>query len=119
MCIRDRSRTEEQVDVGGFPVRVKVGEGRAKVEHDDAARVARRLGVSRREVVDQAQDAWRRRGTDAPAEVPYIHGDEHRHDHDHDHSHSHDHDHVLDERVEPTALRPDFADDPDEPDDAS
>ena len=36
----------EQVDVAGYPVRVKVGAGRVKVEHDDAARVARRTGRS-------------------------------------------------------------------------
>lgn len=115
------SRTEEQVDVGGFPVRIKVGAGRAKVEHDDATRVARRLGVSRREVVEQAQDAWRRRGTDPPVEVPYIHGDEHRHDHAHDHgpTHADNPGQVLGERDALTALRPDFAGETDEPDDAS
>src|SRR6478672_6139752 len=36
------SRTEQAVDVDGHPVRVKVSPGRVKVEHDDAARVARR-----------------------------------------------------------------------------
>ena len=31
-----------EVEVDGLPVRVKVSAGRVKVEHDDAARVARR-----------------------------------------------------------------------------
>lgn len=77
-----QSRSIEQVDVDGYPVRVKVGAGRAKVEHDDAVRVARRTGRSRREVVAAAEDAWRRRGAEPPSEVPSIHG--HGHDHDHD-----------------------------------
>ncbi len=117
------SRTEEQDDVGGFPVRIKVAGGRAKVEHDDATRVARRLGLSRREVVEQAQDAWRRRGSEPPSEVPYIHGDEHRHDHDHspgsDLGSGDRHDHSPGQVGELTPLRPDFGDEPDEPDDAS
>ena len=117
------SRTEEQVDVGGFPVRIKVAGGRAKVEHDDATRVARRLGLSRREVVEQAQDAWRRRGSEPPSEIPYIHGDEHRHDHDHspgpDHGSADRHGQSPGEGGELTPLRPDFGDESDEPDDAS
>ena len=82
-----RSRLVEQVDVDGYPVRIKVGAGRAKVEHDDAVRVARRTGRSRREVVAAAEDAWRRRGQEAPTEVPSIGGgpDPHHHDHPHDH----------------------------------
>jgi len=84
-----QSRLVEQVDVDGYPVRVKVGAGRAKVEHDDAVRVARRTGRSRREIVAAAEDAWQRRGSEAPAGLPSIHP--HRHD-DHDHDH-HDHDH--------------------------
>jgi uncharacterized protein (TIGR00299 family) protein len=50
-----------QVEVDGVPVRVKVGAGRVKVEHDDAARVARRTGLPLREVVSRAEEAWRRR----------------------------------------------------------
>jgi uncharacterized protein (TIGR00299 family) protein len=89
-----QSRTSERIDVAGYPVRVKVGGGRLKVEHDDAVRVARRAGLSRREVVERAEDAWRRRGNEAPTEVPpYIHGEAHRHDHDHAPDHGHDHDH--------------------------
>ena len=84
-----QDRLVDQVDVDGFPVRVKVGPGRAKVEHDDAVRVARRTGLSRFEVVARAEGEWRRRATetaDAEAAVPYIHGEAHRHDHDHNHA---------------------------------
>ena len=35
------ARRSDTVDVAGYPVRVKVSPGRVKVEHDDAARVAR------------------------------------------------------------------------------
>ncbi len=58
------ARVEEQVEVGGVPVRVKVGAGRVKVEHDDAARAARRTGLPLREVVSRAEEAWRRRVSD-------------------------------------------------------
>lgn len=60
------ARVSGQVDVGGMPVRVKVGAGRVKVEHDDAARAARRTGLPLREVVSRAEEAWRRRGPDGP-----------------------------------------------------
>lgn len=82
-------RIEEQVEVDGYPVRVKVGAGRVKVEHDDAARVARRTGRSLREVKAAAELTWRARDGQAVGEVPYIHGVEHSHDHDHDHGHGH------------------------------
>lgn len=55
------ARVNGQVDVEGVPVRVKVGAGRVKVEHDDAARAARRTGLPLREVVSRAEEAWRRR----------------------------------------------------------
>jgi uncharacterized protein (TIGR00299 family) protein len=55
------ARTQHQVEVQGVPVRVKVGAGRVKVEHDDAARAARRTGLPLREVVSRAEEAWRRR----------------------------------------------------------
>jgi len=62
------ARSDGQVDVGGMPVRVKVGAGRVKVEHEDAARAARRTGLPLREVVSRAEEAWRRRGPeDEPA----------------------------------------------------
>ena len=40
----------EEVDVDGRPMRVKVSPGRAKAEHDDARRAARRIGMPVREV---------------------------------------------------------------------
>jgi uncharacterized protein (TIGR00299 family) protein len=80
-----QSRLTEHVDVAGYPVRVKVGPGRAKVEHDDAARVARRTGLSRHEVVVRAEAAWRARTGAPTGAVPYIHGEAHRHDHDGNH----------------------------------
>jgi uncharacterized protein (TIGR00299 family) protein len=105
-----QSRTVERIDVAGYPVRVKVGGGRVKVEHDDAVRVARRAGLSRREVVERAEDAWRRRGNEAPTEVPpYIHGEAHRHDHDHAPDHEHgvgDGDGFDGVATEPTPIRP-------------
>ncbi len=89
-----KSRRLEHIDVEGLPVGVKVSAGRIKVEHDDAVRVARRSGLSRREVVERAEDAWRRRGTQDPVEVPpYIHGEARRHDHDHGDGARHDHGH--------------------------
>ena len=45
------ARQADTVDVAGYPVRVKVSPGRVKVEHDDAARVARRAGLPLREVL--------------------------------------------------------------------
>jgi uncharacterized protein (DUF111 family) len=56
------ARIDGQVEVEGVPIRVKVGAGRVKVEHDDAARAARRTGLPLREVVSRAEEAWRRRG---------------------------------------------------------
>ena len=58
------ARVDGQVEVDGVPVRVKVGAGRVKVEHDDAARAARRTGLPLREVVSRAEEAWRRRMPD-------------------------------------------------------
>lgn len=54
-------RTMDEVEVHGLPVRVKIGAGRVKVEHDDAARAARQIGLPLREVVSLAEEAWRRR----------------------------------------------------------
>ena len=56
------SREIDEVTVEGDVVRVKVSPNRVKVEHDDAARVARRTGIPLREVVSLAEEAWRRRG---------------------------------------------------------
>ena len=55
------ARDVAEVEVEGLPVRVKVSAGRVKVEHDDAARTARRTGLPLREVVARAETAWRRR----------------------------------------------------------
>jgi uncharacterized protein (TIGR00299 family) protein len=64
-------RTFDEVEVHGLPVRVKVGAGRVKVEHDDAARAAKRIGLPLREVVSLAEEAWRRRrGTGTVVELP-------------------------------------------------
>jgi uncharacterized protein (TIGR00299 family) protein len=62
-----QSRLETRVDVDGLPVRIKVGAGRVKVEHDDAVRVARHTGRPVREVISLAEERWRHRQT---------HGDE-------------------------------------------
>lgn len=72
-------RDEGAVDVDDVPIRVKVGAGRVKVEHDDATKAARATGRPVREVVSLAEERWRH---------------DHAHDHshgDHDHSHGHDH----------------------------
>jgi pyridinium-3,5-bisthiocarboxylic acid mononucleotide nickel chelatase len=53
------ARQMGEVDVEGYPVRVKVTAGRVKAEHDDAARVARQLGRPLREVIARAEQSWR------------------------------------------------------------
>ena len=55
------ARHDGEVEVGGVPVRVKISPGRVKVEHDDAARAARRAGLPLREAVRRAEEAWHRR----------------------------------------------------------
>jgi pyridinium-3,5-bisthiocarboxylic acid mononucleotide nickel chelatase len=54
------ARTVDTVDVEGMPIRVKVSPGRVKVEHDDAARVARAQGLPLREVLALAESQARR-----------------------------------------------------------
>ena len=62
------ARVLEEVEVEGVPVRVKVSAGRVKVEHDDAARVARHTGLPLREVVSRAEEAWRQRTWTGPGD---------------------------------------------------
>ncbi|MDA8292159.1 MAG: nickel pincer cofactor biosynthesis protein LarC [Actinomycetota bacterium] len=71
------SRTLEQVEVEGTSVRVKVSRGRAKVEHDDAAALALRLGVPVREVVRRAERAYADGRVATPPEPSAgdLHGD--------------------------------------------
>jgi uncharacterized protein (TIGR00299 family) protein len=64
------SREIDEVTVEGDIVRVKVSPNRVKVEHDDAARVARRTGIPLREVVSLAEEAWRRRRPSPDADPP-------------------------------------------------
>ena len=45
-----------EVEVGGYPVRIKKGPRRIKAEHDDAARVARLLRIPVREVARRAEE---------------------------------------------------------------
>jgi uncharacterized protein (DUF111 family) len=54
-----QARLETRVDVDGLPVRIKVGAGRVKVEHDDAVRVARQTGRELHEVISLAEERWR------------------------------------------------------------
>ena len=61
-------RQVEEVEVDGFPVRVKVSPGRIKAEYDDVARVARRVGRPIREITWRAETAARRQ--EARAEHP-------------------------------------------------
>ena len=55
------ARTVDTVEVEGLPIRVKLAAGRVKVEHDDAARVARQLHLPLREVLALAEAAARER----------------------------------------------------------
>ena len=48
-------RVEASVDIDGHPVRVKVADGRAKPEHDDAVAAARALGRPLRDVLREAE----------------------------------------------------------------
>ncbi|MGH9083956.1 MAG: nickel pincer cofactor biosynthesis protein LarC [Acidimicrobiales bacterium] len=85
------ARREETVEVEGFPVRIKVSPGRVKVEHDDAARVARRAGLPLREVISRAEAAGRAdlRVVRDPAEEPAAPAAPDEHDRGHAHPHSH------------------------------
>ena len=72
------SRTFESVEVGGEPVRVKVGPGRAKIEFDDAVRVAAATRRPLHEVTDEAESTWEHTHEHADHQHPHAHG-EHRH----------------------------------------
>lgn len=52
-----QQRHEVIVDVDGHEIRVKMSNGRAKVEHDDARRAAAALGLPLREVLARAERA--------------------------------------------------------------
>ena len=65
------TRSFDSVAVDGHPIRIKVSPGRTKVEHDDAADVARRTGRPLREVVSLAEEAARRRHRDHPSELDF------------------------------------------------
>jgi len=64
------ARSQDEVDVAGLPVRIKVSPGRAKAEHDDAARVAARTGIPLREVIATAEATWRQRRDSGPRGDP-------------------------------------------------
>ncbi len=55
------ARSFAEIEVEGLPVRVKIGQERAKVEQADAAEVARRTGLPLREVLSRAESAWHER----------------------------------------------------------
>lgn len=59
-------RQIDTVDVGGWPVRVKISAGRVKAEHDDAATAARAQGRPLREVLADAERQWRAEGEPPP-----------------------------------------------------
>jgi uncharacterized protein (DUF111 family) len=71
------ARSLDEVQVEGVPVRVKVSPGRLKVEHDDAARVARRSGRPLRDVVADAEATWRHRQSEHAEELEPDHGHDH------------------------------------------
>lgn len=62
-----QARVDSVVDVEGQSVRVKVGAGRVKAEHDDAAAAAARLGLPLRDVLRRAETTSREA---APAADP-------------------------------------------------
>ena len=87
------TRTQNTVEVAGFPVRVKVSPGRIKVEHDDAARVAERAGLPLREVLSLAEEAGRSTLRIVPEQgLELVPEPEPGTAHPHPHSHDHDHD---------------------------
>lgn len=59
------ARSMSSVEIDGVSLRVKVSPGRVKVEHDDAASLAKTTGQPVRAVVERAEREWWRR-TGAP-----------------------------------------------------
>ncbi|MCU1492949.1 MAG: Pyridinium-3,5-bisthiocarboxylic acid mononucleotide nickel insertion protein [Acidimicrobiaceae bacterium] len=55
------ARRLDEVEIDGSPVRLKISPSRVKVEHDDAAAIARRTGKPVREVVRRAERAYAER----------------------------------------------------------
>ena len=53
------ARRLDEVEVGGIPIRVKVTGTRVKAEFDDASRAAEKLGRPVRQVIAEAEVAWR------------------------------------------------------------
>lgn len=90
------ARSVDTVEVEGYRIHVKVSPGRVKVEHDDAARVARRTGLPLREVLSRAEAAGRaglrvvpdasdeRYGTAEPSGHDHSHAQRHPSGHGHD-----------------------------------
>jgi uncharacterized protein (TIGR00299 family) protein len=56
-------RRLDEVEIGGYPVGVKISPGRVKAEYGDAARVARRLGLPLREVTGRVEAIVQLRAT--------------------------------------------------------
>ena len=69
-----QARDLRAVEVDGLAIRVKVSAGRVKVEHDDAARVARRIGRPLREVVARAEQQWLAPSPPSPWTDPSSYG---------------------------------------------
>jgi uncharacterized protein (TIGR00299 family) protein len=90
------ARTVDSVEVEGYPIRIKVSPGRIKVEHDDAARVARLAGLPLREVLSRAEAAGRSglrvvEEQDSPGDYDQLEeASDHAHPNDHGHPHHHD-----------------------------
>ncbi|MBS1848441.1 MAG: nickel pincer cofactor biosynthesis protein LarC [Actinobacteria bacterium] len=93
------ARHGDEVDTPDGIAHVKVSRARAKVEFDDAARIAQARHAPLRAVIAELEAAWRRNAD--PDIVPvhaHTHGDHSHeaHDHGHNHPHDHPHDHTSD-----------------------
>ncbi|MFZ6004631.1 MAG: nickel pincer cofactor biosynthesis protein LarC [Actinomycetota bacterium] len=83
------ARSVDSVEVEGYRINVKVSPGRVKVEHDDAARVARRTGLPLREVISRAEAAGRTGLRVVPDAPDDRYGTAEQTGHDHSHSQRH------------------------------